>query len=89
MDLQCSILSLLHPIHYTDAYLFKILSNVVLSYVLCHPRGLFPIRSPAKNLKALLLSSILAICSDLINVIKLTKPTRNRPIAEPSHRWEI
>ena len=53
----------------TDTYLFKVHSNIVLPPTPRPPKGLLPLGLPVKILKALLDSSILAICPAHLNLL--------------------
>ena len=57
-----------NPIPRIDTYLFKVHTNIVR---LGLPKGLFPVGLPVKILKALLPSSILAICLAHLNLLDL------------------
>ena len=66
------VLSQINPIPYIDSYFFKIHSNIVLLFMPSGlSRGIFPVGSPIKILKALLLSSIFTTCSEHLNVLDL------------------
>ena len=58
----------INPIPRTDAYFFKIHSNIFLPST---PRDLFPVGGPVKILKALLRSSILATLQVHLNFLDL------------------
>ena len=65
------ILSRINPIPRTDNYLFKVHSNIVLPSTPRPLKCLFPVGLPVKMLKALLPSSILAICPAHLNLLDL------------------
>jgi hypothetical protein len=59
------------PITRIDTYLFKVHSNIVSHLRHGLPKGFFPVGLPVKILKALLPSSILAVCPAHINLLDL------------------
>ena len=66
------ILSRINPISRIDTYFLKIHYNINLSPVTGFPKGLFTVGLPAKRLKTLLPSSILATLPAHLDLIALT-----------------